>query len=90
MSLFTLLLFSITSLMGPTVTNLECTICSFRFYLPIGYNGRASSIVVSGTDVIRPRCASQNTCIKASTVISSLKPVFVLSVALLFNYFSVF
>lgn len=25
------------------------------FYLPIAYNGRASSIVVSGTDVIRPR-----------------------------------
>ncbi|AQK60067.1 Fumarylacetoacetase [Zea mays] len=32
------------------------------FYLPVGYNGRASSIVVSGTNVIRPRCASQNTC----------------------------
>lgn len=23
-------------------------------YLPVGYNGRASSVVVSGTDIIRP------------------------------------
>ena len=26
-----------------------------RFHLPIAYHGRASSIVISGTDVIRPR-----------------------------------
>ncbi|KAK3152410.1 hypothetical protein QOZ80_2BG0158520 [Eleusine coracana subsp. coracana] len=25
------------------------------FHLPVGYNGRASSVVVSGTDIIRPR-----------------------------------
>jgi len=25
-----------------------------RVYLPIGYHGRSSSIVVSGTDIIRP------------------------------------
>jgi fumarylacetoacetase len=24
-------------------------------YLPVGYHGRASTVVVSGTDVIRPR-----------------------------------
>lgn len=27
----------------------------YRFHLPIAYHGRASSIVVSGTDIIRPR-----------------------------------
>lgn len=27
----------------------------FRFRLPIAYHGRASSIVISGTDIIRPR-----------------------------------
>lgn len=27
----------------------------FRFHLPIAYHGRASSIVISGTDIIRPR-----------------------------------
>ena len=25
------------------------------WYIPIGYHGRASSIVVSGTDIIRPK-----------------------------------
>ena len=27
----------------------------FRFHIPIAYHGRASSIVISGTDIIRPR-----------------------------------
>ena len=26
-----------------------------RFHLPIAYHGRASSIVISGTDIVRPR-----------------------------------
>lgn len=30
---------------------------TFRFHLPIAYHGRASSIVISGTDIVRPRCA---------------------------------
>ena len=30
---------------------------TLRLHLPIGYHGRASSIVVSGTPVRRPRCA---------------------------------
>lgn len=31
--------------------------CHFisRFHIPIAYHGRASSIVISGTDIIRPR-----------------------------------
>lgn len=27
----------------------------FRFHLPIAYHGRASSVVISGTDIVRPR-----------------------------------
>ncbi|PHT97387.1 hypothetical protein BC332_33691 [Capsicum chinense] len=32
-----------------------CLITLFRFHLPIAYLGRASFIVISGTDIIRPR-----------------------------------
>lgn len=28
---------------------------NFRFHIPIAYHGRASSIVISGTDIVRPR-----------------------------------
>lgn len=28
-------------------------------YLPVGYNGRGSSVVVSGTDIVRPRCQTK-------------------------------
>ena len=59
------LLLSVLHRWWPHVTNFQCTFGFLRFHLPIGYNGRASSVVVSGTDVIRPRCASQNTCWKS-------------------------
>jgi fumarylacetoacetase len=32
----------------------------FRFHIPIAYHGRASSIVISGTDIIRPRFENIN------------------------------
>lgn len=28
---------------------------NFRFHIPIAYHGRASSVVISGTDIVRPR-----------------------------------
>lgn len=34
---------------------LDLLLAPFRFHLPIAYHGRASSIVISGTDIIRPR-----------------------------------
>ena len=32
-----------------------CSLTPLRLYLPVGYHGRASSVIVSGTDVHRPK-----------------------------------
>lgn len=45
----------------------------FRFQLPIAYHGRASSIVISGTDIIRPRSDNSFICLYCHLVCRVLK-----------------
>jgi hypothetical protein len=45
----------VAALASETRLTPECCVIQRRLYLPVGYHGRASSVVVSGQDVIRPR-----------------------------------
>jgi len=88
------LLLSVLHRWWPHVTNFQCTFGFLRFHLPIGYNGRASSVVVSGRleqMSFNPGVHHKILAERVLSAVSSLKSLFcVPSFALLIDYFSLF